>query len=461
MTDIKPIIEDIVGPENVSDEDFTCITYSRDITPAPPRKPSIVVLPTNTEEVSKILRIANRTRTPVTTRAGATAGGICLASEGGIVLDLSKMDKILKINEEEMYITVQGGCPVYLAIKELGKRGWRIPLRPMFGPRPTIGSWINTIGCGQGMTRFGYWSENVTGVEAVLPTGEIVRTGVAGFSNCEPFSRYAQGSDLTGLFVGARGAFGVITEISSRIYPKPEAIDFITFSFKDWEPLIKATHKILRAEIAWSIDLVGSGVATLAGVPEIPFPDMPLLVLMIEGSSKEVENRIEVARKIGLEEGGTDVGADIGRFLFEKAFVLGFGHKMPIFGHFGCIDAYAHSISATPELYRIFMDTTAKYKVGGSWYSWIFRGMIISFPGTQYKEPEQWEDMLRAWNEIADKWFRLKNVTPGIIVPNPDFTQLFRPTYYWLLRTIKQALDPNNILNPHIIPHSGGGSYAV
>ncbi|GAJ14746.1 unnamed protein product, partial [marine sediment metagenome] len=135
-------LEDIVGSGNVTDKDFDLIGYSRTMTSYPPRSPDIVVLPETAEQVSEIMRLANRTRTPVTVRGGGTAGGTCIARGGGIIIDLSKMNKILEINEEMMTITVQGGCSVYKAFKELDKIGWELPLRPEFGPGPTMGAWI-------------------------------------------------------------------------------------------------------------------------------------------------------------------------------------------------------------------------------------------------------------------------------------------------------------------------------
>jgi len=125
-------LEAIVGAENVTDEEFELIAYSRDWSYDGPLKPDIIVTPGSTEEVSAIMKLANKTQTPVCARGGGTTTtGMALPREGGIVLDLNRMDRIEEIDEDAMAVTMQAGITVYRMIKFIEKRGWKIPLKPM------------------------------------------------------------------------------------------------------------------------------------------------------------------------------------------------------------------------------------------------------------------------------------------------------------------------------------------
>ncbi len=454
MNELVPLLKEIVGPEYVSDDEFTLIAYSRDYSAMPPKKPNVVVLPKDTQEVSQIVRLANRTKTPITVRGGATTAALAISNEG-IIVDLNRMDKILKIDENTMYLTAQGGCPIYSITKELDKRGWILAGRPMFGPVPTIGAWVNTVGIGGNCSRYGYFSENVTGIEVVLPTGEIVRTGVNGLQNCEPYCRYTHTSDLTGLFIGSRGTLGIVTEVSTRIFPASEAIGFITLGFTEWDPLIKSAYKIFKEDIPTTIDINDSDLGKIIGLP-IPLP--LLLTITIDGSKAEVDRKLELVAKIGGETGGVNMGPNIGALIHYGGAMAAYIYKRNGDGHLVYADAYFHTLDTFPAIYQPFKDICAKYGLTDNClFGWFMKGIACTFPIVCYKEPEQWEAMRTAWKEICDQWFSVKNVAPGMSVPSPTDYNLdpLRPTHYWLLRTIKQTLDPNNILNPKVIPYAG------
>jgi len=443
-------LEDIVGSENVTDKNLDLIGYSRTMSSYPSRSPDIVVLPETAEQVSEIMRLANRTRTPVTVRAGGTSGANAIAREGGIIIDLSKMNKILEINEEMMTITVQGGCSVYKAFKQLAKAGLELTLRPEFGPGVTMGAWINTLGSGEGMGFYGRLPQNITGIKVVLPSGEIVQTGAGSFTNCGPYTRYAtMGADLMGLFMGSFGSLGVVVEITHRIVPQFESMDFVTFGFEDLELLVKTSRRILKTQTAWDIMFMDTELSRLTGL-EVAFP--LLLTISTGGSKEETEYRINTAKRIGMEEGGVDLGADMGRFGFDNAANIGFSVRA--LGRYSDVSNYWHSVSVLPELYKIAKEGFERYKLPSGWISWIDREGACSWIGVRYKEPEQWEDAIKSQREICLRWMELENVTPGTADRDKmPWAAYLQPTYRELLKTIKHTLDPNNILNPGLLPY--------
>ena len=454
MNELKPLLQEIVGAENVSDDPISLVVYSRDYSSLPAQKANIVVLPGCTEEVSQIMRLANRTDTPVTVRGGATTAALCTSKEG-IILDLNRMNKILRIDEDAcLYLTAQGGTSIYQITKELDKRGFILAGRPMFGPVASIGAWVNTVGIGGNCSRYGYFSENVTGIEVVLPSGEIVRTGVNGLQNCDPYCRYTHTSDLTGIFIGS---MGVVTEVSCRIFPKPQSVGFITLGYKDdnFAGLIKASNLIFRHDIPDTIDINDDGVGKIIGI-DIPVPH--LITMTIGGHPDEVVRKIKVCQEIGAETGGLDLGPDMGKLIYYGGALTAYIYKKEGYGHLVFADSYWHSLEAYPHLYRTFKKTLAKYGLTENCiFGWFMKGVGCSFPIVAYKEPEQREAMNKAWTEICDDWFSIPNSAPGMSVTSTTKYNLdpLKPTHYWLLRKIKDAIDPKNIMNSKVIPYAG------
>lgn len=317
---IKKQIAKIVGERYVSTDLKDLTVYSRDYSSMPPQVANIIVAPSCTEEVAQIMRIANRNGINVTVRGGATTAHLCTAKEG-IILDLNRMNKILKIDTDNcLYLTAQGGTPIYTITQEINKLGFELAGRPMFGPVASIGAWVNTVGIGSNCAKYGYFSESVTGVEAVLPTGEIVRTGVNSLINCDPIARYTHASDLTGIFVGARGSMGVITEVSCRIFPKEKYEGFITlgYSEENIDNLVRACNMLFREEVPKNIDINDDGVAAMVGL-ELPVPH--LISMTISGNTQEeVDRKIEVTREIGRQTGGLDLGPVLGQLLTWGGF---------------------------------------------------------------------------------------------------------------------------------------------
>jgi FAD/FMN-containing dehydrogenase len=453
MANITKVLGDIVGSGNVSDKDFELVAYSRHLGPTPAKRADAIVLPGSAEDVSEVLRYANRTNTPVYVRGGGTGvGGMGVARAGGILLDLCRMDKILDINEGNATITTEAGCSAYKAIKALRKRGYRLALWPESGVSLTMGGWTACSASGINQYFHGYLWDSLVGLEVVLPTGEIVRTGLNAWSNCGPIGRYGATGDIQGLFEGSLGAFGVITETTYTIYPDHEAIEHIDLGFDDWEPLIKALRIFRETSGITDVSFLDSAVGKLVGgVMEIPYP--LLLSLACTGTKEEAERAAAVVREIGAKVGAKDAGVPIGDILYNNAALL----NSPSFKTLGNLDDVAsvgHTFDVFPEIYRILREVVAKYKIAYYWYAWVLKNGVVSFPAFAYKEPEQREDMIKAREEISYRWTQIKDVPPTTYFgASPDFTPYLRPTYYELVRKIKRALDPNNILQPGLLPH--------
>ncbi len=226
MSKVKEVyveIEKIVGSDYITDKDFMRAAYSRNVDPAfPDRWADIIVRPQSTEEVSEIIKIANKYKIHMVPRGeGADLVGGSV-TEGGILLDLTRMNQILEINETDYYCEVECGITWGILVSELQKKGLTTGvLGPGSGYSATIGGGLSNSTAGFGSTKYGLVPDICLGVEVVLPNpqGTILRTGAAANKYAKPFCRYGVAPDFTGLFMGDVGTMGIKTKAFLKIFP--------------------------------------------------------------------------------------------------------------------------------------------------------------------------------------------------------------------------------------------------
>lgn len=203
--------------------------------------PDVVVFAESAEDVSRVLKFANENRVPVTPRgAGVGYVGGCVPVEAGIVLSVARMNKILEINPEDGVAVVQPGVitgDLQNAVKELG---WYYPPDPASLKECSIGGNVATNAGGPKCLKYGVTRSYVLGLEVVLASGEILRTGGRTHKN-------KTGFDLIGMFVGSEGLLGIVTEITLRIIPLPPARITFSAGFTTFESAAAAVQKILGA----------------------------------------------------------------------------------------------------------------------------------------------------------------------------------------------------------------------
>ncbi|GAI64383.1 unnamed protein product [marine sediment metagenome] len=223
ITKVYKEIEIAVGTEYISDKDFMKAAYSRNVDPAfPDRWADIIVRPETTEEVSDIVKIANKYKIPIVPRGGGAdlVGGATI--EGGILIDLTRMNKIIEINEKDFYCEVECGVTWGALLSELYKKDLTTGvLGPGSGFSATIGGGLSNSTAGFGSTKYGLVPNICLGVEVVLPNpqGTIIWTGAAANKYSKPFCRYGVAPDFTGLFMGDAGTMGIKTKCSLRLFP--------------------------------------------------------------------------------------------------------------------------------------------------------------------------------------------------------------------------------------------------
>ncbi|HYB22047.1 MAG TPA: FAD-binding oxidoreductase, partial [Thermodesulfobacteriota bacterium] len=248
---IREELCDVVGEEGVDTSEAGLFCYGADYSwvsrawvdrAQKPPLPDFIVLPQSTDEVSKVLKIANRHKIPVIPYGGGSGvnGGI-QALYGGIMLDLKRMKKVIRIDEQSFTVSAQCGINGQHLEWEMNRHGLTLAHYPASEYCATLGGYLAARGSGTLSTKYGKAEEMVLSMEVVLPTGEIIRT--------LPVPRHATGPGIMDLFIGSEGTLGVITEATMRLDPIPEVREFQGFLFQRLEDGIEAARRIMTRRL--------------------------------------------------------------------------------------------------------------------------------------------------------------------------------------------------------------------
>lgn len=213
--------EEALGEDSVLGPDDELVDYASDYTEEAPRLPGLVVRPTSTEQVQAVVRLANREGVSLTVRvSGSNVGGLAIPPEGGVVVDLSAMNRIVEVNPDDMYARIQPGVTWEQLKAHLEEEGLALRMGyPLSPPDTSIVANCLLDGLGNLSMRYGAMADWIGGLEAVMPTGEVIRTGAPALSDIW----FGRGPlpDLTGLFVCWQGITGIVTEMAFQLWPKP------------------------------------------------------------------------------------------------------------------------------------------------------------------------------------------------------------------------------------------------
>ncbi len=218
MDSIYRALADIVGEDYVSTQTEELFTYSKDLGTSEPQWPDYVAAPKTTDQVSRIVQLANDRKVAVVPLGGGMSlAGLALPLRGGITLDLKRMDQILELNEKARYIVVEAGTSHGKVTSYLHKNApYLMHSEPGAPAAATIGGNLAIHGQGDLAHPYGFNSDMINGLEVVLPTGEICRMGSCALGN-DWYTLHPL-PDL-GLFLGWSGSTGIVTKVSLRLFP--------------------------------------------------------------------------------------------------------------------------------------------------------------------------------------------------------------------------------------------------
>ena len=272
--------------------------HGRDESPFPVTPPEVVVFCESTDEVAAVVRLAAEHEVPVIPYGvGSSLEGHLLAVQGGISLDVSAMTQIVRINPEDLTATVQAGVTREQLNQAVRDQGLFFPIDP--GANASLGGMAATRASGTNAVRYGTMRENVLGLTVVTAQGEVIRTGTRA-------RKSSAGYDLTRLFVGSEGTLGVMTEVTLKLYPLPEAVSAAVCHFADVKSAVNATIQIIQMGVPIArcelLDL--NAVRFINAQSKLGLRESPMLLMEFHGSEAGVKEQAETVQAITADTGG-------------------------------------------------------------------------------------------------------------------------------------------------------------
>jgi D-lactate dehydrogenase (cytochrome) len=260
--------------------------------------PDAVVFAQSTQDVVDAIKICAQHGVPVIPfGVGSSLEGHLLAVRGGISLDVSRMNQVLAIHAEDLTVTVQPGVTRKALNEAIKHTGLFFPIDP--GADASLGGMAATRASGTNAVRYGTMRENVLALEVVTASGEVIRTGTRA-------KKSSAGYDLTRLMVGSEGTLGVMTEITLKIYPLPEAISAAVCSFPSIEAAVRTTIQIIQMSIPIArVELIDANtVRMLNKYSKLDLYEGAMLLMEFHGSPAGVKEQSELVQEISAEHGG-------------------------------------------------------------------------------------------------------------------------------------------------------------
>jgi D-lactate dehydrogenase (cytochrome) len=262
--------------------------------------PEVVVFCESVDEVATLVTLAAEHGVPVIPfGVGSSLEGHLLAVQGGVSVDLSRMNRIVAVHPEDLTVTVQAGVTREQLNNEIRHTGLFFPIDP--GANATLGGMAATRASGTNAVRYGTMRENVLGLQVVTASGEIVATGTRA-------KKSAAGYDLTRLFVGSEGTLGVMTEITLRLYPLPEAVSAAVCHFPSIDAAVQTTIQLIQmgVPIARCELLDGNAIRAVNRHSRLGLAESPTLLMEFHGSPASVEEQAQTVQALAREQGGLD-----------------------------------------------------------------------------------------------------------------------------------------------------------
>ncbi|MEF8879832.1 MAG: FAD-binding oxidoreductase [Candidatus Thermoplasmatota archaeon] len=452
--DIKKI-KDIVGGDNVRDNIADLYVYSSDAS-VHSKKPDVIVRPGSIEEVQKIMRYADKNKIPVVPRgAGSGMSGQTVPLDGGIVLDMKRMDKIIKISPEDVLCKVEPGVVNDELNRVLKPYGFFFPPTPSSGRICTIGGMIGTNASGNRSVKYGATRDAVLGMKVVLADGDLVTLG----SNTKVDS---SGYQLAKLMVGSEGTLGVVVEATLQITPIPEYRAMGVANFEKLNDAGKMISETIAEGITPSMLELMDKVAITAvnNTQNLGLPDVEAIVIFeCNGMKKEaVDYEINQIKKICKKNNGAGVKVTHDEEEMTKIYT---GRKKL----FPSLSRYKEGLYTTPladdmavpmshisETVDKIHEIAEKNNVVMSAYGHCGAGLIHTKILMDTSKKSQWQGAKKAVKEIYDYVHSIGGTTSGEhgigFSKGPSFKREKEDSLE-MMRAIKHAVDPNNILNPH------------
>ncbi len=450
---LSPALSEILAARfggRFSSAEAVCLHHGKDESSYAPAAPDAVVFAESTGEVAAVVELCHAYRVPVIAYGtGTSLEGQLLAIHGGICIDLSAMNKVLAIRPEDLDATVQACVTRKQLNNELHGTGIFFPIDP--GADASLGGMAATRASGTNAVRYGTMRENVLGMTVVLANGRIIKTGGRA-------RKSAAGYDLTRLFVGSEGTLGIITELTVRLYPIPEAISSAVCAFPSIAEAVATVIQVIQLGVPIArIELLNSlALKAINAHSKTSLREAPTLFFEFHGSPASVAEQANTVAEIATEHGGIDFDwatrpEDRSRLWQARhdAYYACRGLKpgaralttdvcVPISRLADCINETVADLAAS----QILAPLVGHVGDGN------FHLLLLV-------DPDSSAEMMQAHafsNRLVERALRMEGTCSGEhgigIGKQQYLAQEHGAAALDVMRAIKQALDPENLMNP-------------
>jgi glycolate oxidase len=457
--DLRALVDD----SQVIDAPGELHTYAYDasfLTQLAPRAPDAVVIARSTDDVSAVMRYANERRIPVTPRgaaSGQAAGSVAL--EGGIVLAMNAMNRILEIDAPNMQAFCEPGVVHAQLNEKLAPHGLIFPPDPGSSRMATVGGMASTNAHGMRAVKYGPTSAWVLGLEVVLPDGQVIETGSVG----SRAKQSSAGLELTKLIVGSEGTLGVVTRLRLKLMAIPPARAIVLGLFDVLERAGEAVQAVFGAGVSPSaIEILDERCIRAINLyrPAMQLPSVEALILFeVDGNPPGVkwdaERIVSVISGLAVRAEWSDEPARINA-LWEARSLVGaaVGTLRPGSNRAYCGEDICVPVSRIPETLRAIQDISAKHSIPIATYGHIGGGGLHPGHLIDGRSASEIERVLRVADEIHQLALRMGGTTTGehgVGAARAAYMPAEHGPALDVMRRLKRALDPNGIMNPGVI----------
>lgn len=424
--------------------------HGRDESSFDPMLPDAVMFAHTTEEVAAAVALCNQHKVPVIPYGtGTSLEGHILALSGGLSIDLLQMNRVIAVHAQDLTVTVQPGVTRKQLNVEIKDTGLFFPIDP--GADASLGGMAATRASGTNAVRYGTMRENVLGLTVVTAEGKVIKTGTRA-------KKSSAGYDLTRLFVGSEGTLGIITEVTLKLYPQPESISAAVCSFNDIASAVNTVIVTMQmgVPVARVEFLDENGVKAINKHDKLTLPEKPLLLFEFHGSENSVKEQAEIVQEIAQEHGA--IGFEWATRPEDRSRLWQARHN----AYFallqlrpGCRAISTDCCVPISHLAEILLATKADCEQQQLTHSIIGHVGDGNFHVQMMVDPNDPADIARAEGvnaRMVERAIAMDGTCTGehgVGLHKMDFLiQEHGEGAIDTMRSIKHALDPNNILNP-------------
>ncbi|HEY9572013.1 MAG TPA: FAD-linked oxidase C-terminal domain-containing protein [Pusillimonas sp.] len=432
-----------------------CEHHGKDESPYPPMLPDGVVFALDTEDVAWVAQHCHRHKVPlIPFGTGSSLEGHLLAIQGGISVDLSGMNRLVAVHPGDFTATVQAGVTRKQLNEEIRDTGLFFPIDP--GADASLGGMAATRASGTNAVRYGTMRENVMSLKVVTADGRVIETA-------NRARKSSAGYDLTRIFVGSEGTLGIITEVTVRLYPQPEAISAAICNFPTLQAAVQSVIEVIQMGVpvarvefmdAWAVKATNA-------YSKLDLKESPLLLFEFHGSPAGVKEQAEIVQGITHDNGGMDFQwadqpEDRSRLWTARhnAYFAGLQLRP------GCRASTTDVCVPISRLAECVSDTAAEldkasfpYTIVGHVGDGNFHVLMLLDPDN----PQEWEESESLNQRLVERAIGMEGTCTGehgVGLHKMEFMLAEHgQDALDLMASLKKAFDPHNILNPgKIIP---------